>query len=158
MLFMHCVRRGVSGPLPAEYYAFLGNWDKAFVVIHVLSSFLQGADLLTWSNLTSNVPAADEQGASGIINMEDDDDDFSDHETNSHATTAADTSFLNFTPTSPSKGLVEGSKPFEILRDLLCHHAHLAVFMNYVISNSDPSALVKHNFLLLLSALLTNSF
>ena len=37
---------------------------------------------------------------------------------------------------------LEGSKPFEVLRDLLCHHAHLAVFMNYVISNSDPSALV----------------
>jgi hypothetical protein len=36
---------------------------------------------------------------------------------------------------------LEGSKPFEVLRDLLCHHAHLAVFMNYVISNSDPSAL-----------------
>lgn len=110
--------------------------------------FLQGGDLLTWSNLTSSIPAAsaDEQTASGIINMEDDDDDFSDHETHttasSSSTTVADSSFLNFTPTSPSKSLVEGSKPFEILRDLLCHHAHLAVFMNYVISNSDPSALV----------------
>ena len=52
------------------------------------------------------------------------------------------TSNANATTTTPTGNVLEGSKPFEVLRDLLCHHAHLAVFMNYVISNSDPSALV----------------
>jgi hypothetical protein len=51
------------------------------------------------------------------------------------------TSNANATTTTTAGNVLEGSKPFEVLRDLLCHHAHLAVFMNYVISNSDPSAL-----------------
>ena len=38
---------------------------------------------------------------------------------------------------------VEGPSPFENLSELMVHHAHLAVFLNYVISNSDPAALVS---------------
>ena len=38
---------------------------------------------------------------------------------------------------------VEGQSPFDNLSDLMVHHAHLAVFLNYVISNSDPAALVS---------------
>ena len=91
----------------------------------------------------------------GIINMEDDDDDESDHEIASSTSTAAGaasanntfsalfSSFTSSTPATAATAVSEGSKPFEILRDLLCHHAHLAVFMNYVISNSDSSALVS---------------
>ena len=40
---------------------------------------------------------------------------------------------------------VEGQSPFDNLSDLMVHHAHLAVFLNYVISNSDPAALVSIN-------------
>ena len=47
-----------------------------------------------------------------------------------------------FTTNQPPLGSPVESRPFEVFGDLLCHHAHLAVFMNYVISNSDPSALV----------------
>ena len=80
--------------------------------------------------------------------MEDDDeDDFSEGELtgNSHETSALSALLTGFTPnvTQNSPKSLEGSKPFEILRDLLCHHAHLAVFMNYVISNSDPAAIVS---------------
>ena len=103
--------------------------------------------------------------------MEDDEEDnLSDQETGSHGGQAGDqsTAFGAFLASfSPSGGLgsptafaastasgaasaqggsADGSKPFEILRDLLCHHAHLAVFMNYVISNSDPAALVSFRF------------
>lgn len=79
--------------------------------------------------------------------MEDDEEEFSDHEAE-HNTTDAIGSFLTSLSSTAVPGLVspsniEGSKPFEALRDLLCHHAHLAVFMNYVISNSDPAALVS---------------
>ena len=59
------------------------------------------------------------------------------------------TSNANATTTTTAGNVLEGSKPFEVLRDLLCHHAHLAVFMNYVISNSDPSALVIYVYLML---------
>ena len=94
--------------------------------------------------------------------MEDDDDD-DDEELSDHDTSANNLSNSNVTnnafnaPKAIGEGLVgfftnqpnlsspvsESSKPFEVLRDLFCHHAHLAVFMNYVISNSDPSALVS---------------
>ena len=53
------------------------------------------------------------------------------------------TSNANATTTTTAGNVLEGSKPFEVLRDLLCHHAHLAVFMNFVISQDDPSALVS---------------
>ena len=33
--------------------------------------------------------------------------------------------------------------PFDNLTDLMCHQAHLAVFLNYMISNCDPAALVS---------------
>ena len=36
-----------------------------------------------------------------------------------------------------------GESPFNNQRDLFCHSAHLTVFINYVISNSDPASLVK---------------
>lgn len=106
-------------------------------------------------NCKSTILIFDANFADGnIISMEDDDDDddeFSDHEpsaltaSTSHNESSAINWFSSFSSNqSPSKGSgVQGSKPFEILRDLLCHHAHLAVFMNYVISNSDPSALVR---------------
>ena len=34
------------------------------------------------------------------------------------------------------------ANPFDNLTELFCHNAHLTVFINYVISNSDPSSLV----------------
>lgn len=37
---------------------------------------------------------------------------------------------------------LEDHGPFKSLNKLWSHHAHLAVFMNYVISNSDPSSLL----------------
>ena len=37
----------------------------------------------------------------------------------------------------------EDHGPFNSLNNLLHDHAHLAVFMNYVISNCDPSSLVS---------------
>jgi hypothetical protein len=40
------------------------------------------------------------------------------------------------------QGQLEDHGPFKSLSKLLEHSAHLAVFMNYVISNSDPSSLV----------------
>ena len=42
-----------------------------------------------------------------------------------------------------SNASVEGQSPFDNLSELMVHHAHLAVFLNYVISNSDPAALVS---------------
>ena len=44
-----------------------------------------------------------------------------------------------------SNASVEGQSPFDNLGELMVHHAHLAVFLNYVISNSDPAALVSIN-------------
>jgi len=43
-----------------------------------------------------------------------------------------------------SNASVEGQSPFDNLSELMVHHAHLAVFLNYVISNSDPAALVSN--------------
>lgn len=128
-----------------------------------------GPELVTWSNLLSlgNKSAAASEAANaigdqGIINMEDDDsddEDFSDHEiqipggvttsaTNANSTLSS--IFNSFNSNSPQSVISasatnenQGSKPFEILRDLWCHHAHLAVFMNFVISQDDPSALVS---------------
>jgi len=40
------------------------------------------------------------------------------------------------------KGQLEDHGPFQSLSRLWGHHAHLAVFINYVLSNSDPSSLV----------------
>jgi len=37
---------------------------------------------------------------------------------------------------------LEEHGPFKSFTKLVEHNAHLAVFLNYVISNSDPSALV----------------
>ena len=33
--------------------------------------------------------------------------------------------------------------PFDNLNDLLAHQAHLAVFLNFIMSNCDPAALVS---------------
>ena len=41
------------------------------------------------------------------------------------------------------QGQLEDHGPFKVLNKLWQHHAHLAVFMNYVLSNSDPSSLVN---------------
>jgi len=38
---------------------------------------------------------------------------------------------------------LEEHGPFKSFTKLVEHNAHLAVFLNYVISNSDPSALVR---------------
>ena len=119
---------------------------------------------------SASTAAASSNNDTGIITMEDEDDEeeLSDQEMSgpadsSSAFGALFTSFAgpslgsptgassnnsnaNTTSEAAKSGTaderLEGSKPFEVLRDLLCHHAHLAVFMNYVISNSDPSALV----------------
>ncbi|EFN88062.1 hypothetical protein EAI_15287 [Harpegnathos saltator] len=40
-------------------------------------------------------------------------------------------------------GQLEDHGPFQSLSRLWGHHAHLAVFINYVLSNSDPSSLVR---------------
>ena len=40
------------------------------------------------------------------------------------------------------QGQLQDHGPFKSLSKLWEHNAHLAVFMNYVISNSDPSSLV----------------
>ncbi|XP_058799501.1 rho guanine nucleotide exchange factor 12 isoform X2 [Phymastichus coffea] len=39
-------------------------------------------------------------------------------------------------------GQLEDHGPFKLLSKLWKHHAHLAVFINYVLSNSDPSSLL----------------
>ncbi len=36
-----------------------------------------------------------------------------------------------------------GESPFNNLRDLFCHSAHLTVFVKYVIGNADPASLVS---------------
>lgn len=41
------------------------------------------------------------------------------------------------------QGQLEDHGPFQSLPRLWGHHAHLAVFINYVLSNSDPSSLVS---------------
>lgn len=51
------------------------------------------------------------------------------------------------------QGQLEDHGPFQSLSRLWGHHAHLAVFINYVLSNSDPSSLVRiifRNYLLYL--------
>jgi hypothetical protein len=42
-----------------------------------------------------------------------------------------------------SQGQMEDHGPFKSLSKLWQHSAHLAVFMNYVLSNCDPSSLVS---------------
>ena len=117
---------------------------------------------MTWSHLLG------ESGDAGIINMEDDDDD-SDEETetgpdgvahgsgaSAHSSSSTAGGIMhgllaNISGfTTPAMAVEEatsttgsGAKPFENLRDLMCHHAHLAVLLNYVISNSDPAPLVS---------------
>ena len=128
------------------------------------SSGGQSGDLVTWNNLFAggikHQASSSANNDTGIITMEDEDeDDLSDQDMAGPADSSSALGALFTSFTGPSLGsptgagnasnanatttvLLEGSKPFEVLRDLLCHHAHLAVFMNYVISNSDPSALV----------------
>ena len=36
-----------------------------------------------------------------------------------------------------------GESPFNNLRDLFCHSAHLTVFLNYVMNSADPASLVS---------------
>ena len=122
---------------------------------------------MTWDNLLA------ERGDGGIINMEDDEDELSDTEMGGPAggrlagisgglaagiglaglgglfggaaagggagSTSADASGL----LAGLAGAPDGQTPFDDLRDLMCHHAHLAVFLNYVVSNSDPASLVS---------------
>ena len=92
-----------------------------------------------------------------------DDDDLSDHDGGaggSHFTSPNDRMGLGFGVSlgSPPPGggesygfgntSVEAQSPFDDLNDLMVHHAHLAVFLNYVISsgndNADPAALVSN--------------
>ncbi len=116
---------------------------------------------MTWNNLLG----LGESGDAGIINMEDDDEEESDSEAAEarpdgpsgghphHSTTSIMGGLLqNFTGLTGSQqpggghemeDATSGAKPFENLRDLMCHHAHLAVLLNYVISNSDPAPLVR---------------
>ena len=91
-----------------------------------------------------------------------DDDDLSDHDGGpggAHFTSPHDRMGLGFGVSlgSPPPGggesygfgnaSVEAQSPFDDLNDLMVHHAHLAVFLNYVISsgndNADPAALVS---------------
>ena len=83
-----------------------------------------------------------------------DDDDLSDHDGGvGHVTSPTDRAGVGLVlglgspPTGgyPAFGnaSVEGQSPFDNLSELMVHHAHLAVFLNYVISNSDPAALVS---------------
>ena len=89
-----------------------------------------------------------------------DDDDISDHDGGiggTPVTSPSDRVGLGLGLGSPPPGgggsfqgfgnlSVEGQSPFDNLGELMVHHAHLAVFLNYVISNSDPAALVSNIF------------
>ena len=106
---------------------------------------------MTWGELTGEVGAGEGAHTMHVA----DEDDLSDHEGN-----AVGVSFTSpgeriglgfgFGLGSPPGGYpgfgnqsVEGQSPFDDLNELMVHHAHLAVFLNYVISNSDPAALVS---------------
>ena len=149
----------IGGGPPSSGTGDLVTWSNLF------------AGGLKNQTLASTNAAASSNNDTGIITMEDEDDEeeLSDQEMSGPAdsSSAFGALFTSFagpslgSPTGASSNSsnanatseaankagtaderLEGSKPFEVLRDLLCHHAHLAVFMNYVISNSDPSALV----------------
>ena len=78
-------------------------------------------ELITWNNVSGGQP--------DIMTMDDDSDDeeVGDHE-------HGDNMF-----TLPPEG---DHGPFNSLPNLMQHSAHLAVFLNYVISNSDPNPLL----------------
>ncbi|XP_040569442.1 uncharacterized protein [Lepeophtheirus salmonis] len=73
-----------------------------------------------------------------ILNMEDDDDD--DDELSDHDSSRRPAHHKSITTLDEKVSDVDG--PFNNLRDLLCHHAHLSVFLNFVISISDPAPLL----------------
>jgi hypothetical protein len=90
--------------------------------------------LVTWPQLLNNANRS-QSGHESIIGMDDDDeDDNSENEDELLGPVGA--------PIGASVSISAGS-PFDNLRDLCCHNAHLTVFANYVISNSDPACLVK---------------
>ena len=53
------------------------------------------------------------------------------------------TTNLISSPSSSANASPSKANPFAVLTELLCHNAHLAVFVNYVLQNSDPSSLVR---------------
>ena len=85
-------------------------------------------ELITWPSVSGGVARPD------IITMEDDSDDNMDEE-------AGDGESRENTFTLPPEG---DHGPFNTLPELMqpLHAAHLAVFLNYVISNSDPNPLL----------------
>ena len=82
--------------------------------------------LVTWSNVTSGA-------GPDIITMEDDSDDNME-EVEGDAEARGELTF-----SLPPEG---DHGPFNSLTELMQHPAHLAVFLNYVISNSDPNPLL----------------
>ena len=100
---------------------------------------------MTWNELLGEAGHGE---AAHTMNVADD-DDLSDHDLGGAHPISPSGLGLG----SPTHGLggfhnlgntsVEGQSPFDNLGELMVHHAHLAVFLNYVISNSDPAALVS---------------
>ena len=77
--------------------------------------------LVTWNSVAG-------AGPPDIITMDDSDDNMEE-----------ETNHGDFTTTLPPEG---DHGPFNTLTELLEHPAHLAVFLNYVISNSNPTPLL----------------
>ena len=117
---------------------------------------------MTWNELLGEAGHGE---AAHTMNVADD-DDLSDHDLGGAHPISPSGLGLG----SPTHGLggfhnlgntsVEGQSPFDNLGELMVHHAHLAVFLNYVISNSDPAALVStiKNFFIMMGPNLYQSF
>ena len=107
----------------------------------ILSFFFQLTDnLVTWNQVISAASNSNNNNNSvDIINMEDEDDDFSASNPDMQPQAAS-------VSTAAASEASEATSPFNNLRDLLCHSAHLTVFLNYVLSNSDPASLVSFFF------------
>ena len=100
---------------------------------------LTSSDLVTWQGLFGGGGGGANNSAVNIIGMEDDDDsDCGAMGVNPVTEVSAAASVLD--PTAAE----EVEAPFKNVRDLFCHSAHLSVFVNYILSNSDSAALVSH--------------
>ena len=105
---------------------------------------------MTWNELLGEAGHGEEAHTMNIAEIEDVSDDGGAE--SAHITSPSDRTGLGLSFGSPtasgnfhafSNASVEGQSPFDNLSELMVHHAHLAVFLNYVISNSDPAALVS---------------
>ena len=108
--------------------------------------------LITWPQLL--MPTTPNAGSSNdIITMEDDDDNSDDDGASASVVQGAAAIIGEEIPDVSSPGqpmsptttsATASSSPFDDLRDLLCHNAHLTVFVNFVLSNlQEPAPLVR---------------